>query len=250
MIKDNEIRRSIESVLKNRGIVDFLIFPFGAVGERYQYILKNVYGIDAKCIFDNHLCRFNSNIKPIEYLRELDIDNSVLVLTCIKETIYDELKSRVLEYIPESKLVEMDYIQKRKSPSTKKGKYSYGPLCNHWLVERVGAFCSFATGCDVLATHIVGSVSTHPFLYYGKENNELHARKYVDSADKEWYFDGVVPKGGAIKLKKSVIGHDVWIGKNVLITNGANIGNGVIAAAGAVITKDVPDYAIVAGVPA
>lgn len=51
-------------------------------------------------------------------------------------------------------------------------------------------------------------------------------------------------------MKKSVIGHDVWIGKNVIISNGANIGNGVIAAAGAVITKDVPDYAIVGGVPA
>lgn len=40
------------------------------------------------------------------------------------------------------------------------------------------------------------------------------------------------------------------MGKNVIITNYSNIGNGVIAGAGAVITKDVPDYAIVAGVPA
>jgi len=36
----------------------------------------------------------------------------------------------------------------------------------------------------------------------------------------------------------------------VIVTNGSNIGNGVIAGAGAVITKDVPDYAVVAGVPA
>ena len=50
--------------------------------------------------------------------------------------------------------------------------------------------------------------------------------------------------------KRSVIGNDVWLGRNVLVTNAANIGNGVIAAAGAVITKDVPDYAVVAGVPA
>lgn len=52
------------------------------------------------------------------------------------------------------------------------------------------------------------------------------------------------------KLSKIKIGNDVWLGKNVIITNGVNIGNGVIAAAGAVITKDVPDYAVVAGVPA
>ena len=36
----------------------------------------------------------------------------------------------------------------------------------------------------------------------------------------------------------------------MIVCNGANIGNGVIAAAGAVITKDIPDYAVVAGVPA
>lgn len=42
----------------------------------------------------------------------------------------------------------------------------------------------------------------------------------------------------------------MWLGRNVIVTNSANIGNGVIAAAGAVITKDVPDYAVVAGVPA
>ena len=41
-----------------------------------------------------------------------------------------------------------------------------------------------------------------------------------------------------------------WLGRNVIITNGANIGNGVIAGAGAIITKDVPDYAVVLGVPA
>lgn len=63
-------------------------------------------------------------------------------------------------------------------------------------------------------------------------------------------FRGVEPKGRAEKLHRITIGNDVWLGANVIITNGANIGNGVIAGAGAVITKDVPDYAIVAGVPA
>lgn len=53
-----------------------------------------------------------------------------------------------------------------------------------------------------------------------------------------------------MKLRKITIGSDVWLGRNVIITNGANIGNGVIAAEGAVITKDIPDYAVVAGVPA
>lgn len=46
------------------------------------------------------------------------------------------------------------------------------------------------------------------------------------------------------------IGDDVWIGDRVLILPGVHIGNGSILAAGAVVTSDVPEYAIVAGVPA
>lgn len=47
-----------------------------------------------------------------------------------------------------------------------------------------------------------------------------------------------------------IIGDDVWIGQRVMIMPGVKIGNGVVIAAGAVVTKDVPDYAIVGGVPA
>ena len=50
--------------------------------------------------------------------------------------------------------------------------------------------------------------------------------------------------------KPVTIGDDVWIGRRVMIMPGVNIGNGVIVGAGAVVTKDIPDYAIVGGVPA
>lgn len=46
------------------------------------------------------------------------------------------------------------------------------------------------------------------------------------------------------------IGNDVWLGANVIITAGCKVGDHVIVAAGAVVTKDIPDYAIVGGVPA
>ena len=51
-------------------------------------------------------------------------------------------------------------------------------------------------------------------------------------------------------LQRITIGNDVWLGSNVLVANNSNIGNGVIAGAGTIITKDVPDYAIVVGSPA
>lgn len=46
------------------------------------------------------------------------------------------------------------------------------------------------------------------------------------------------------------IGNDVWLGANVVVTPGVTIGNHVVVAAGAVVTKDIPDYAIAGGVPA
>lgn len=49
---------------------------------------------------------------------------------------------------------------------------------------------------------------------------------------------------------RCIIGNDVWVGSNVKIMGGITIGNGAIVAMGAVVTKDVPPYAIVGGVPA
>lgn len=49
---------------------------------------------------------------------------------------------------------------------------------------------------------------------------------------------------------KTIIGNDVWLSANVIITAGVNIGNHCIIAAGSVVTKDVPDFSVVGGVPA
>ncbi|MBE6583910.1 MAG: transferase [Ruminococcaceae bacterium] len=55
---------------------------------------------------------------------------------------------------------------------------------------------------------------------------------------------------GFTETKPVVIGDDVWIGRRVIIMPGVTIGNGCIIGAGAVVTKDVPDYSVVGGVPA
>lgn len=57
-------------------------------------------------------------------------------------------------------------------------------------------------------------------------------------------------KQGMQEFKPIVIGNDVWIGDSVIILPGVHVGNGSIIGAGAVVTKDVPDYAIVGGNPA
>ena len=53
-----------------------------------------------------------------------------------------------------------------------------------------------------------------------------------------------------ISTKPVVIGDDVWIGANAVILPGVTIGRHVVVAAGAVVTKDVPDFSLVAGIPA
>lgn len=60
-----------------------------------------------------------------------------------------------------------------------------------------------------------------------------------------------IPMGRQGSIVKEVsIGNDVWIGMRSIIMPGVRIGNGVVIGAGAVVTKDVPDFAIVGGVPA
>ncbi|MBT8264215.1 MAG: acyltransferase [Muriicola sp.] len=49
---------------------------------------------------------------------------------------------------------------------------------------------------------------------------------------------------------QTFIGNDVWLGANVIVTAGCKVGNHAIIAAGAVVTEDIPDYAIAGGVPA
>ena len=55
---------------------------------------------------------------------------------------------------------------------------------------------------------------------------------------------------GHLPKRKVTICDDVWIGTRVIILPGVTIGKGAIIGAGAVVTKDVPEYAVVAGVPA
>lgn len=55
---------------------------------------------------------------------------------------------------------------------------------------------------------------------------------------------------GSPEAKCTIIGNDVWIGTRAILMPGIKIGNGCIIGAGAVVTKDIPDFAVVGGVPA
>ena len=101
----------------------------------------------------------------------------------------------------------------------------------------IGKFCSIACGARFLftsANHTLSSLSTYPFPIFFEEWE-------LDKADVAAAWDN---RGDII------IGSDVWIGYEAVIMSGVTIGSGAIVAARAVVTKDVPPYTIVGGVPA
>lgn len=109
----------------------------------------------------------------------------------------------------------------------------------------VGKYCSIAHSVEVVAyTHPSSMfVSTHPAFY------SLLKQAGFTYSDKQ-KFNESLNVATSTKSFSLVVGNDVWIGARVLILGGVSIGDGAIVAAGAVVTKDVPPYAIVAGVPA
>ena len=256
--------KRIEKALR-QGKRDFIIYPFGMNGMMAKKILNERYLIRERYILDNKLCAFRSDIKSVAELSAFDAKNCLLLLTIENPKYYEEVLEAVKPYFAVENILEVfskenmenfaaeDSSPKQPAPPpTKVGKYSYGPLTTNQYVEEVGAFCSFAVGTDVVPNHTRYCITTHPMTYAGTGIAKLYTPPitYEMQKDAPWYFPGVTPKGKSHKYRRIKIGNDVWLGRNVIITNYANIGDGVIAGAGAVITKDVPDYAIVAGVPA
>ena len=116
------------------------------------------------------------------------------------------------------------------------GEWSYGtPTIVDWsdgATLRIGRFCSIAGGVTILlgGEHHGSWVSTYPFaeMFPGAGGMPRQSRTLGDV----------------------IIGSDVWIGREALIRSGCRIGNGAIVGARSVVTREVPDYAVVAGSPA
>lgn len=113
------------------------------------------------------------------------------------------------------------------------GNYTYGELhvINHsnQYTLNIGHFCSIGPDVTfiVCGDHASNTLSTYPF----------HVRL------------GLV-RYEATSKGNIIVGSDVWIGTKAIILSGVKIGQGAIVSAGAVVTKDVPPYAIVGGNPA
>lgn len=111
----------------------------------------------------------------------------------------------------------------------------------HYPINRdrliMGKFCSIACGAKFLftsANHTQKSLSTYPFpIFFDEWDLD------VEDITSAWDRKGDI-----------IIGNDVWIGYEAVIMSGVTIGDGAIIGARSVVTKDIPPYTIVGGVPA
>lgn len=110
---------------------------------------------------------------------------------------------------------------------------------------RIGSYCSLAPGVIIGdGQHPITFLSTHPFQY----EKEMPFHSFFKEIQ-NFKTTTKLPKD-VISKKQPTIGNDVWIGTNAIILKGVRVGDGAVIAAGSVVTKDVPPYAIVGGVPA
>lgn len=114
------------------------------------------------------------------------------------------------------------------------GKHSFcGYNCEITYTD-IGNYCSIANNVIIGGgAHPISWVSTSPVFYYGK-----------DSVKKKFSEFHRAP------VLRTTVGSDVWIGAGVIIKQGVNVGTGSVIGMGSVVTKDIPPYAIVGGVPA
>lgn len=120
-----------------------------------------------------------------------------------------------------------------KGSATLRSKYGKYSGCNSNCIindTEIGNFVNIAWNVHIgPRSHIYTNFTTHDFIYTKGEH---------------------IYSGGIDGKYINKIGHDVWIGCNVTIMPGVEIGNGAIVAAGSIVTKSLPPYAIVGGNPA
>jgi len=120
------------------------------------------------------------------------------------------------------------------------GRCSYGSIVRTMGLQhvlRIGRYCSMGNNVTFVCGagyHRPERASTYPFPF----------RSPFKVLKPETLYPA-----GSLPTREINVGHDVWIGEGAMILSGVRIGNGAVIAAHALITKDVPDYALVAGNP-
>jgi len=129
------------------------------------------------------------------------------------------------------------------------GAFSYA-VSGYFFNVTIGRYCSFGEDVQIgRGDHPTSWLSTSPIFYLQQPMFDL-GREFPRANDYHKYKP-TVPEGvDPTVLKRTIIGHDVYIGHGAFVRPGVTIGHGAVVAAHAVVVKDVPPFAVVAGNPA
>lgn len=119
------------------------------------------------------------------------------------------------------------------------------------FVASIGRFCAIGENVVVgLPEHDVKNITAHAMFDIGSKMFQGYYQYTPDQPNYQTIKKNMWDHRNKKRDEPVAIGNDVWIGKQALILRGVQIGNGAVIAAGSVVTKDVPPYAIVGGNPA
>ncbi|WP_318471298.1 CatB-related O-acetyltransferase [Photobacterium leiognathi] len=108
--------------------------------------------------------------------------------------------------------------------------------------SKIGKYCYIGKNVFITKTNIGNYTSIANNVSIGQGEHNIDKISTSSLFYKDAYKE--------LTEKECTIGHDVWIGTGAIILRGVNIGNGAVIGANAVVTKNVPDYAVAVGVPA
>lgn len=209
---------------------------FETTPNKQSFLNKSVYSateqflkqVDCIIVASEYVVEIKEYLKNIKDLnifypfdKELDIDSEIDI---------QQAKERAISF----KRIEKGVSIGRRTYLTR------STIDNHSYLKSIGAFSSINKKVSIGGeNHPMKFVSTHPYFYLANDKNIYEHNSYIE---KSVDISNENPK--------IVIGNDVWIATNAVILPGVTIGDGAVIGAGAIVTKDIPPYAVAVGVPA
>ena len=229
---------------RDKRVLPYKAFEYG--GGQEETVEDRLWKLDLLLAQRREMKALVENITPIDSVGLKARENEWCGYGYDRQTLWDGLRcfENIVEYLKNvianpniivgDYTIYNDFVREPKDFEKNNVLYQY-PVNKDKLI--IGKFCSIACGAKFIfnsANHTLSSLSTYPFPIFFEEWG-----LDVKNITKAWDNKGNI-----------VIGNDVWIGYEAVILSGVTIGDGAIIGTRAVVTKNVPPYTIVGGVPA